>query len=186
MYDIIIKDIGKGIKQMSKKYLVTGIREIKKENFQEIKNNMWFCKPSGGLWSSPYYEKGIVKIGEKKIYNSPWQVFTGLEFQDKYYNYGVVYSLKKGSRIAYINSLKDLKEFAEEYQLEPPEKDWGFSRFLNYEKMAEDYDGIFLSTQGERETRFSEPFNLYGWDVATMFLFNLDCIKNQEYIEFNY
>lgn len=48
--------------------------------------------------------------------------------------------------------------------------------FLDYEKLAEVYDGMLLTEKGETTTRYS-PISLYGWDCESIVLFNLDCIK---------
>ena len=165
---------------MAKKYLVTGIKEITAKEFNPIKNQGYFCKPEGGLWASTYVEKGIATY-KGKVCKSEWQLFTAIEFESAFRDYGVVFSLKKEAKIAHINTLNDLHKLLEDYKQEkinPLQND-----FLDYEKLAKDFDGIALSKQGEIKTRHSYPANLYGWDVESLLLFNIDCIEKQEYIE---
>jgi hypothetical protein len=56
----------------------------------------------------------------------------------------------------------------------------------NYERAATLYDIIYLTEKGQRETRFPSAncnFNLYGWDVETVLINNLNCIKSWKYIK---
>lgn len=38
---------------------------------------------------------------------------------------------------------------------------------LNFEMIAVDWDIIWLTKQGMRETHLTMPFNLYGWDCES-------------------
>lgn len=44
--------------------------------------------------------------------------------------------------------------------------------FFDMKELPKQYDGIWLTARGEYETRFSQPYNLYGWDCETVLLFN--------------
>lgn len=43
---------------------------------------------------------------------------------------------------------------------------------IDWKRLVSMYNGIWLTTRGEAETRFSYPYTLYGWDCETVFLFN--------------
>lgn len=43
---------------------------------------------------------------------------------------------------------------------------------VDFEAMSLCYDGMWLTMNGQKETRFVHPFHLYGWDVETVLLFN--------------
>ena len=80
------------------------------------------------------------------------------------------------SNLLIINSLDDLIE-----KMVNPKLMWvdeSESVHINWEQLVNLYDGIWLTDNGECETRFSHPYNLYGWDCETVFLFNDKPIKN--------
>ncbi len=41
---------------------------------------------------------------------------------------------------------------------------------LDFEKLARDFDGIWLTAEGQWDTRMTSP-NLYGWDVECVLFF---------------
>ena len=47
-------------------------------------------------------------------------------------------------------------------------------RYLDFEKIAENYDAIWLTEKGMQETRWSNP-DLYGWDCETFLILNPKC-----------
>lgn len=38
---------------------------------------------------------------------------------------------------------------------------------LNFNRISEDYDGVHLTEEGQRATRYSSPHDLYGWDCES-------------------
>lgn len=57
---------------------------------------------------------------------------------------------------------------------------------IDYEKISKDYDAIELTSRGEIETRFipSTLESLYGWDVPTLLVLNLNAVKDWKHIKF--
>lgn len=43
---------------------------------------------------------------------------------------------------------------------------------IDWKQLVSRYNGIWLTARGEAETRYAHPYNLYGWDCETVFLFN--------------
>jgi hypothetical protein len=150
------------------KYITFGKNSLSKENFNEIKNEPYFCKPNGGIWASLYTPN------EK--YLSSWQEFCeseqfGLDRFDKY----ALFNLSKDARTYTIDSLNDLKVIMKSYTAKPINISIR-RQFLDYEKLSKDYDAIILTDKGQWETRMSEP-NLYGWDVECILVLNFDVIE---------
>ena len=50
-------------------------------------------------------------------------------------------------------------------------------KYPDFEEIAKHYDAIHLTAKGERETRFSDKLNFYGWDCETVLILNPDAIK---------
>lgn len=124
----------------------------RKEWVMPIKNGH-FVKGEGGFWTSTYSNGG-----------SHW-----LEWCEREQQYTPsrrelwLLTVDPSARILKINTRSDLIEAHEKYGY----TDFGFMKVLDFEKMAEDYDGMWLTRRGEMETRFGLPINLYGWDVES-------------------
>lgn len=90
---------------------------------------------------------------------------------------GVVFNLKDNTRIYTINTYKDLEWLMERYK---DNNSFSFKPTLDFERISKDYDVIELTEAGQWETRFSHPFNLYGWDVESILVLNFDVIGKQK------
>lgn len=148
--------------------------KISEKYFQNVKNENGFVKPLfGGLWASPYEENETTE----------WENFVKEIFGDSSHpmNYKIIFELKENSKIYTINSYIDLLRLLKNYTLKT-EIDFKRQRFIDFEKMSKDYDGLLLTSNGQIETRFSFP-GLYGWDVESLLLFNIKCIQNQTSIQ---
>ena len=166
----------------NKKFLTVGINNIKQQLFEPIKNTEYSNKPSGGLWSSPYNEDGE--------YKSDWLRFCiESDFNTHKINHGVLFTLHKDSRICIINSMEDLEKIYELYKGNGIEGYSFYQKTLDFEKLASDYDAIYLTDEGQWKTRFprdsmlGKSINLYGWDVETLLVLNFYCIKKWEHID---
>jgi len=139
-----------------------GSTSVRKDRIYPVKNRDW-VKPDegGGLWTSPVDSDwgwaNWCKMEEFRV--ESLEVFCTIE-------------LKDDAKLYVIDSLVDLLD-APSYQT----NDIISKRFLDFEKLAEEYDGIWLTDKGENATRYSDPMNLYSWDVETVLLFNGKCIK---------
>ena len=152
--------------------ITLGIDEIRKDKFEKIKNMRRGNKPRGGLWTSPI----------DSIYG--WYNFVkGERYRsDHYLDKMVLITLKPDARIYKIDSV-------EEFDLCPHLKEPltmsqdMFSKFkkIDFEKLSKDYDGIWVTVKAivDLENRHQDFMgDLYGWDVETVLLFNLDCIES--------
>lgn len=141
------------------------------EKFKPIENTPYFCKPHGGLWSSPENSEW----GWKQ-----WVESEMPEWMEKRYGKSKFkFHLKPGSKIYQIDSVVDL--------LRVPHKitTYGIYRsccgdLIDFEEMAKEYDGILLTEKGQAETRWSDQYygmSLYGWDCESLLILRPDCIE---------
>lgn len=163
-------------------YITFTKSELTKEIFNPIVNREFFCKPDGGLWACTYTPN--------HEFVSAWQewCFTN-SFRYEKLKSAVVFNVRKDARIYIINTYSDFERLLEKYLYRSPLNDMVISsilnmKFIDYEKMSKDYDGIYLTAKGEWETRYRYDANLYGWDVASLLLFNFDVITDTKYIAF--
>ena len=120
------------------RYIVLGKTELKKELFNKDLTNDGINKPVGGLWSSPYTP------GKKYI--SDWDRFCKEENFDKEdWSKGIIFKLKDNARIYTIDSYEDLTVLVNKY---PNEKSIIRTDALDFNKIAEDYDAIHLTEEG--------------------------------------
>src|SRR5690606_6276748 len=133
-----------------------------------VKVQPFFNKPKPGtaLWTSSY-------LGEK--YGSDWiQWMLTSSTQDTFDCYLLTPDL--AARIYTINTLAHLSRLQEKFPYVPEELrahiDQGAGyynehRFIDFEAAAREYDAIHVTVEGQWETRFSFPANLYGWDCES-------------------
>ena len=144
--------------------------EPKEELVQPITNRM-FIKPDGGIWTSSYNEE----------FGSDWIRWMHSE---QFYNNGHedVYLLKPrdDAKIYTINSYTDLLHLIKQY----PPIITVFGKFLDFEAIAKDYDGIHLTYDGEIATRYTDDIDLYGWDVECTLWFRW-CFSSVEMLDKN-
>lgn len=166
-------------KDIPKLWLHMGPEELKKEAYNEIKNQMMFNKPYGGLWASPYEER------ESGRYLSDWHeqsVQMGFEESKK----AVLFSFKKNARVCVIDNQEDLIQVVNTYPANesyPNELKFLIRhKYIDYEKLKQDYDVIYLTEKGQWTTRnplTNWEYSLYGWDCASCIVLNFDVIDKQ-------
>ena len=75
-------------------------------------------------------------------------------------------------KLLIINDEKDANDAYQMFSYNPyKEQGIDFFRFLDYEKMAEQYDGIHLTEDGEARTRYMFPMTFCGWDCESTLWF---------------
>lgn len=164
--------------------LTTGIKNIEKDKFKNIKND-WegglLNKPyTGGLWASTFNENYVKDI----VYPSSWYKFLINSGLSRSKTFGVIYKLQDSAKIFELDSLEKynyLKEncsFVDEYDYIS----------VDWEKLFKDYDAFHLSLDMFRELRSSKYYRdmgFYSWDCECYLISNLDCIDKDsiQYIE---
>jgi hypothetical protein len=130
-----------------------GSKKFNPELIQPIKNVNW-VKPNGGLWTSPIDSKW------------GWKNWCECEkFRECDKENSFMLKLYEWTKICVIDSVSDLVclPYYESYK-----------KCLDFEKIAEKYDVIWLTVKGETETRWSDP-GLYGWDCESVLILNSKC-----------
>lgn len=157
---------------MNKKWIFIN-NEILDESMFSPVENIDFVKPNGGLWIAPF--------NSESEYKSDWGDFLvndmGINIEGKK---GTVLSIKPEAKILTINSLEDLVKTLEVYEYK--NSIISYNKSLDFEKISKDYDAVYLTKNGQYETRFSMP-NLYGWDIECMLVMNLDILEEEVVIE---
>jgi len=138
--------------------------------FEAPKNRPYFCKPTGGLWGSPtdsswgwrqWVESEMPQWMEKKYGLSAFK-----------------FTLNSKAEIYTIDSPADL--IMVPHIIEGNIMTACFGNLIDFEKMATEYDAIYLTADGERTTRFSDyeyGMSLYGWDCESLLVLRPDNIE---------
>lgn len=158
-------------------FITLGKTVLTQKSFKAPKNS--FVKPDGGIWACRYTPD--------EEFVSEWQRWCKCAQFPGNWNQGVVFNLKPNARIYTIDSYEDLERLAKQYKYKRNLSISGMVgicfQYLDFEALAKVYDAIELTGRGQSETRFSEPYNLYGWDVASILILNFDAIADQQPIE---
>lgn len=123
-----------------------------------IKNINSFVKPEGGLWTSPI---------DSKWGWCDWNDNEGFRECD----------IKNSFTVELSNNAKILVIDNEDDMYKMPKIEGFLGRFYpDFEKIADQYDAIWLTVNGQSKTRHGHPMNLYGWDCESVLVLNPDCI----------
>lgn len=159
--------------------LTTGIRELNKNIFKSCGKEPELNKPSPG---SCLYGSTLIK--KDGCWYSDWMRFTGLDYTDKFFNYGISYTLNKSVKISDLNNLEDYLNLMKYYKYTNLYKNQ-----IDFYNLSKDFDAFHLSEDAFWSLRF--PFlndtyytlkennydNMYSYDAETWIIFNLDCIN---------
>lgn len=161
------------------KYLTVGTSSINRELFRNVipYPSNYSTKPYGGLWLSPF----------DKIDSNLWLRYISSSDSLFYYKFsenGCIVDLKEGTKVLNITSKDEFEQAHIKYPsiFEP----LFFSCFLgedpkllDYEQIAQDYDGIFFKSDVLDQ-------NHADWGIPSLVLFNLNCIQNYTPIKIGY
>lgn len=135
------------------------------EKFQAVRNREMFNKPERGLWSSPV--------------DSEWSWKQWGE-QNDFGDFSTCFSFVFSGSLLKIDSERSLELVYKNYPLGVgecfPASLTEEMKLIDWEKIADDYDGVWLTEKGENETRWSAPITLYGWDCETILVMNKDAV----------
>jgi len=114
-----------------------------------------FIKPEGGLWASPVKSR----YGWREWCKA--ESFGDLSHNFKFWFEGNIFVID-GMHSALNMPWQDYK---------------GITKYPDFEKMVLlGYDAIYLTLNGEHETRYGEP-SLYGWDCESVLIMNPNGIQ---------
>jgi hypothetical protein len=112
-------------------------------------------KPTGGLWTSSWLgeERGSAWI--------QWCLSECYSVPDACRWDGTLLHPDPTANVYVIDTFQDLEDLLCGNQ----GVDCNYNRYPNFATLIKKYDAIHLTERGERETKFTLPENLYGWDV---------------------
>lgn len=142
------------------------------------------CKGIGGLYTSTYLGK---KLGSDWV---QWCIGNDFHVPENGIWKGYLIEINKDAKIFIVNSLEDMHYLFDTYS--SPMLERLSLEQIDFNKMAEDYDGIHMTMHGERVTRHPFLFgddrggmrSMYGWDVESTHFFRnvFDSISSIELI----
>lgn len=147
-------------------FLSVGTDTISQNLFQNIKNGN-DTKPYGGLWATKYDSRfpGYNEWVDFLIQNIHLLFY--MNYTNPFELPAVYFTLKDNAKIFNIDSKEKLEYLKNKY---PNQEKW-----INFEKLQENYDGIFI-----RITSLLNEKNINSFGVNTLILFNLNCIKEYQ------
>lgn len=136
--------------------------------FKSIKNRHLFGKPSGGLWASPVNSE----FGWKDWCNEE------LFFKHSGLSEGFTWELSDQAKVLVLRNSNDRDLLPERYFLENDEwEELIGKKRLNFERLSEDYDALFLTYSGLRD--LSDYYSGFStWDCESILVFNKEVIGN--------
>jgi hypothetical protein len=142
-----------------------------------------------GLWTAPY-EEGV---------GSPWTAWCECEEYAPLYAVvghrrillgqwrGYVLRPRAAARIVVVDNYADLERLVARYPAPPirlaPRGVYAELPGLDFAVLARDYDGLYVTEDGEQATRFTVP-TLYGWDCQSVVWFRWCFEGNAEPVTF--
>lgn len=165
----------------NKEYIMVGAPIITKEIFRKVSRplNNYSLTPNGGFWASEH---------TGNLYNiSPW--FTHIKDDAtsiagfKKINQSTIFTLKDNANILIMDSVQKAFSLADQYPsyhhiLGYRCEITSYNTTFNYEKLSQDYDGIYINSNYFENQFQTEIFD--GIRVNSLLLFNLDCIKEYQ------
>lgn len=133
-----------------------------REKFNPPKNRPAFPKPYGGLWCSPPIEAGGTAWTEwcisEEFISPPFHLWELIP--------------EKSAKWYVVENVVDLAVLHDRFPGENPFQGssddlYWHGKCYDFERMAQVYDAIHLTDEGQWATRFSEPVDFYGWDCAS-------------------
>lgn len=163
----------------NKKYIMVGAPIISKELFRNVLrplDNYNFI-PNGGFWASDYIDDVEVSAWNKYLQQNPEIA----EAKDT--TQSTIFNLKDDAKILTIETADDILALSQKYP--------SYHHILGYidditdrkisfdfEMLSQDYDGIYVNYKNISREKKTMIFK--DWEVNTLLLFNLDCIKEYQ------
>jgi len=153
------------------------IGKTRLEEVQAIKNPKFDNKPRDGFWTSTYLPRGK--------FASDWAYFLlyndKRELRKQQGKTHLLLKVKPSARVYHIDSYGDLAKLVRRYPHKVMMEEFeiwrkiglltedgaGVRAPIDWEKVAQDYDGVHLTDDGQGATRHSYPYDLYGWDAES-------------------
>ena len=126
-------------------------------------NKSAISKPIGGLWTSPVVSSGSWR---------KWCIDNS--FQLRPFLVRMRVRVTRCFRVEFEDDLRDMPWVY-------PHKELPWARTPDFEQMKEMYECIWLTDDGQWNTRLSTP-DLYGWDCETILILNETCVERWDWL----
>lgn len=164
---------------MNKKYIMIGAPIISKELFRNVLrplDNYSFI-PNGGFWASEYIDNTEISAWNKYLQ----QRQEIAEAKDTCQS--TIFTLKDDAKILTIENANDILELSKKYpsyhHILSCIENLNFSKTtFDFEMLSKDYAGIYVNYKNIYKE--NKNFTFDNWEVNTLLLFNLDCIKEYQ------
>lgn len=137
------------------------------QKFVPVKNRPFDRKPLGCFWACP---KDSENSWEEYCLSNGYQ----LEKLEEHFDF----QLEETARVLEIKTGYDLRNLPNKYFISNSEVPLicDLKYLLDFEKIATDYDALYVEINGSN----SLYWDIYGWDVDTLCIFNPNVIKSIE------
>lgn len=163
----------------NKKYITVGAPIISKDLFRNVLrplDNYSFI-PNGGFWASDYLNEYQISDWNKYL-----QYATEVA-QAKNTTESTIFTLKDDAKILTIETYEDIIKLSQKYP--SYHHILGYTKDIDdkkssfdFEMLSKDYDGIYVNYKNISKENKTMIFN--DWEVNTLLLFNIDCIKEYQ------
>ena len=167
-----------------KQYITIGNPIISKDLFRNILRPLdnFSFKPTGGLWASEFISN-FNKISPWYDYLKEAKSIATYMLQYKDLKLASIFTLKENANILIIYSVNQILELSKKYPSYHHILTNNNNIIFDFEEISRKYDGIYLNYNNLLYQTTINTFD--SWNVNTLLIFNLDCIKEYQTVKIN-
>ena len=167
-----------------KQYITIGNPIISKDIFRNILRPLdnFSFKPTGGLWASEFISN-FNKISPWYDYLKEAKSIATYMLQYKDLKLASIFTLKENANILIIDSANQILELSKKYPSYHHILTNNNNIIFDFEEISRKYDGIYLNYNNLLYQTTINTFD--SWNVNTLLIFNLDCIKEYQTVKIN-
>lgn len=167
-----------------KQYITIGNPIISKDIFRNILRPLdnFSFKPTGGLWASEFISN-FNKISPWYDYLKEAKSIATYMLQYKDLKLASIFTLKENANILIIDSVNQILELSKKYPSYHHILTNNNNIIFDFEEISRKYDGIYLNYNNLLYQTAINTFD--SWNVNTLLIFNLDCIKEYQTVKIN-
>lgn len=167
-----------------KQYITIGNPIISKDIFRNILRPLdnFSFKPTGGLWASEFISN-FNKISPWYDYLKEAKSIATYMLRYKDLKLASIFTLKENANILIIDSVNQILELSKKYPSYHHILTNNNNIIFDFEEISRKYDGIYLNYNNLLYQTTINTFD--SWNVNTLLIFNLDCIKEYQTVKIN-